>query len=151
MEDKKRMKLCPNCNGQVDVDFEICPYCGEEFGAVKGALPEETKKSDAIQTLSPEETIGSLYPPPYQPKSYQSAMKEDTVKEEVIQKPKESEKRDFFVPILFFSMGLSFALMSFFLLLFSKNGEFLMKLDSRLWIAYAIVAAPFIFFGYRKL
>ena len=91
MAQKKRMKLCPNCYGQVDLDVIVCPYCGSGFDADSEILNENIKNMDkedkSFKTLSAIEMNGSLYPPPYQPKSFSENFQKE--KDPVTEEPNE--------------------------------------------------------------
>jgi len=151
MEDKKRLKLCANCNGQVDVDFDVCPYCGEEFSVKMAQMEENPIENNNVKSLSGDETIASLYPPPYKPKSYDSPLEEIEEEENVQEEKKIKIKRPLFLPILMFSFGLTLFLTALFLLLFSKNNEVILKWDARYWMIYLAISLPLLFFGYKKL
>ncbi len=66
MQSKKRMKMCSNCDGMVDLDVIICPYCGFNLSQT---VVSPTEKKEPTPPL--EETISALYPPPYKPKAFQ--------------------------------------------------------------------------------
>ncbi len=64
MQPRKRMKMCASCDGMVDLDVIVCPYCGADFA-------KNNQESEAAHNTPPlEETLSALYPPPYKPKSF---------------------------------------------------------------------------------
>lgn len=72
MPQRKRMKLCPSCDGFVDLDVIICPYCGNnvsESTYVNNADEDEMEEKSLGSSMTPEESLSALYPPPYQPKN----------------------------------------------------------------------------------
>ena len=77
MQPKKRMKMCSNCDGMVDLDVIICPYCGHDLSASMS----QTADGDKNQTPPLEETLSALYPPPYKPKSFASETAEEKPEE----------------------------------------------------------------------
>ena len=153
MEGKKRMKLCSYCDGQIDLDVIACPYCG---CSVTPSLYEEEKKSfspPTTRSLSPKETLASLYPPPYQPKVYSTPSpekeKEQSIEQEEIFEMEENKIS--LSSILLFSIGLSLFLFSLFLFFFSYKGEVVLRWDAKYWLVYLLLAAPLLFFGFRGL
>ena len=72
MSVKKRMKLCSNCDGFVDLDVIICPYCGSDVLLSEETIPDLDETPPIAhyrKKMSVEETLSSLYPPPYKPKN----------------------------------------------------------------------------------
>ena len=66
MSQKKRNKLCGSCDGIVDLDVIICPYCGSDvLEVLEDPYEKEKYATDGKKKLSPDETMTSLYPPPY--------------------------------------------------------------------------------------
>jgi hypothetical protein len=67
---QKRTKMCTCCDGFVDLDVIVCPYCGSDLSvSVKPLKKEEVSLgSQYRKKMSVEETLSSLYPPPYNPK-----------------------------------------------------------------------------------
>lgn len=121
MSNKKRMKMCANCDGMVDLEVIICPYCG----------------NDVAQTQEKTSHLNDLYPPPYQPK-------EENVKER-----EEEEKKVSIWPFFIFSIGVNISLFGLFLFLFSSKGELFLRWKSSFWFVYVLVGAPLIFIGNR--
>ena len=73
MSQKKRMKLCSNCDGFVDIDVIICPYCGNDVTRSVELKDDEIEHIvHHRKKMSVEETLSSLYPPPYKPKNIQA-------------------------------------------------------------------------------
>lgn len=70
MSQKKRMNLCSSCDGFVDLDVIVCPYCGSDMSkSVEANIEDEMSSVQHKQKMSVEETLSSLYPPPYKPKN----------------------------------------------------------------------------------
>lgn len=69
MQPRKRMKMCASCDGMVDLDVIVCPYCGADFA-------KNTQETAKQKTPPLEETLSALYPPPYKPKSFGSEQEE---------------------------------------------------------------------------
>ena len=157
MAEKERMKLCPHCEGQVSIHFDACPFCG-------GSIAIETGESEPaykapydirIKNLSPEETLASLYPPPYQSKVFDRNLETDNPfekEEPLIEEAAEPEAEiSSLWPTLCLSLGMLLLLISFLLLVFSDKGELVIRWNADLWYAYFIPAMPLLFLGYRLL
>ncbi|KPK32623.1 MAG: hypothetical protein AMS24_03635 [Chlamydiae bacterium SM23_39] len=121
---QKKMKLCTHCDGMVDIDVIICPYCGNDVSEIgdENKINKET-----------------LYSPPYKP--------EIEKKEE----EKKEEKKFNFIPFILFSLGINILLFGFFLFLFSNKGELFLKWKATYWFVYVLIGLPLIFIGNKLL
>jgi hypothetical protein len=129
MKQKKRQKLCHNCEGEVDLDVIFCPFCG----------------ADLLEEQPEEEVLKEEFVPPYQPKSsLMEAVEEEKVKEE-------GRKEQIFPPIALLSLGVWFFLLGFFLFLFGNDGRLVLRLNATIWFVYLLLSFPFLFLGYRFL
>jgi len=157
MKPKRRLKLCMNCDGQVDLDVIVCPYCGSDL--LEDTTSEEAMSRSAYdsphKTLSLQETLSSLYPPPYQPRqtTYDAhdEMEEEYEDERVEEPIEEEEKRGVFGPTLLFSLGMNLFLLGLFLFFFSEKGAVTLKWDAHYWFIYFLSSIPLVYFGYKKL
>lgn len=142
---KKRQKMCFNCEGAIDLDVIVCPFCAADLREEK---PEQQRPSysAAVQTKNVN-MQQSLYPPHYVPKAPQP---EEEVEAEVKQ-PQEEEAKGFVLPILMITLGMQLFLLSVLMLCFSHDGVLHLKWDARFWFFYFLAAAPLIFFGYKQL
>ena len=143
MKLKKRQKLCSNCEGDIDLDVIVCPYCAADL------REERPERTTPMQQMS-----HSLYPPPY-------PIKEEKVEEplpltpaslllEDAPPPKESIAAAA-LPILLFALGAMLFLLGLLLVLFSHDGQVVLKWDARLWFLYLFASVPFLVFGYRAI
>jgi hypothetical protein len=139
------MKLCGNCDGMVDLEVIICPYCGGDVSEIAEEFIE--KEEQGRKQLSLNETLSSLYPPPYEPKVFEE---EATYKKEEEEKYEEKEK-SFIFPFLIFSLGVNFSLFGLFLIFFSKNGELFLRWNTSFWFLYVILGVGLVFIGNRFL
>ena len=167
MSNRKRMKLCANCDGLVDLDVIVCPYCGSDVTQAVSAQKIEKPAVDNRKNLTLEQTLSSLYPPPYQPKSIDSNSLDPNeidpsdiempkVKEKAIDNSKNLKKDSFeklslVMPTVLFSLGINICLFGLYLLLFSKNGELFIHFKSALWFLYILIGAPLTYMGYKLL
>jgi hypothetical protein len=160
MQQKKRMKMCPYCEGQVEINVAICPFCGTEIGYQE----EGAASSKDVRSLSPQETLASLYPPPYRSKadetlfqkeppsfSREPPVKEGVLFEETKEKVEESASSPLFWPIFLFSLGINLLFLSFFLFFFSSEGEVQLHWKGYWWAIYFVIGLPLIIFAYKKL
>lgn len=147
MKLKKRQKLCSNCEGDIDLDVIVCPYCAADL---REELEEPSKRSSPMQQMS-----HSLYPPPYpikeekgeEPLPRASAL---PALEEEPGVPKEHIAA-VALPILLFALGSLLCLLGLLLFLFSHEGQVVLKWDARLWFLYLFASVPFLVFGYRAI
>lgn len=163
MKTKKRLKLCLNCNGQVDVDVIVCPFCGADLMEERNVKEDPAPYDISRGTLNTDKTIASLYPPPYQPNSFKGPTAEE--KESVIHEPQQtapppqqaeepevkSEVASTLIPILLFSFGVNFFLLGLTLFFFSEEGSLHLKFNGSLWFLYFFLSMPLLYFGFKKL
>lgn len=140
MKPKKRQKLCYNCEGEVDLDVIVCPFCAADLRAEK---PEQ-QQAPLYRPVTPVRDPQPLYPQP-------SQVEAAPMPEEPVQQSSASEERSLLGPIVLLALGMHLLLLGLFLALFSHNGVVFLKWNARFWIAYVLVSAPMLFFGYRAL
>lgn len=153
MKPKKRQKMCYNCEGEVDLDVIVCPFCAADLRAEK---PEQQypayNPASSVKTLNAApgntQTSKSLYPPA-QPEEEEAPREQEAVlpMEEV----SESEGKTMIGPTILLALGVQLALFGLMMALFSSKGVFVLKWDARLWFLYLFASAPLIIFGYRAL
>lgn len=146
--DSKSLKLCIFCHAQVAMELKVCPFCRASFDKMYSG----EEKSEPIvkkKILSPNESITSLYPPPYQPKMEKIEEEIESKQEEVIVKKSSSNKLSLYWPILLFSIGMQLLVLGFFLLLFSKEGSLFLRWNSHFWYLYIILSLPMLGMGYK--
>ena len=131
MAAKNRRKLCLNCDGMVDLDVIVCPYCGNDM----------TKVVENFKTSS-QESLTALYPPPYKPKDIETS--------NPTAEPKE-DKKSSVIPAFIFSIGINICLFGLYLLLFSTKGEIFLHFNATIWFVYVLLGSPLAFFGYKML
>ena len=163
MEDKERLKLCVKCEGQINWDAEMCPFCGGDLTLVEepqSIVDSEQKKEsqktffNTSNSMSAEETLSSLYPPPYQPNmenKEENIEKED--EDEANQEEEELQDNDnnIFFTTLLLSLSVNLFLFGLFLFIFSKDNKVFLSFNSNLWFVYLLFSFFLFFFGYYKL
>ncbi len=140
MNQKKKMKLCAHCDGEVDLDVVVCPYCGSNLSEVNS----QNKTFSGLKKNF-EDPLSSLYPPPYQPKTPEPVAK-------VLEEETEKEtKPSLLIPTLIFSLGINILLFGLYLLFFSSKGELFLHFNAELWFVYLMLGAPLSYLGYKML
>ena len=151
MKPKKRQKLCHNCEGEIDVDVIVCPFCAADLREEK---PEQ-RYSPRPQTLQNNQMMQSLYPTSHRQETPdpQSVLPTSAPREEAAEAPppEESKPTNLFVPTILFTLGVQLFIFGLLVLLFSHKGTVILKWDARLWFIYVFAAVPFLVFGYRSL
>lgn len=144
MKPKKRQKLCYNCDGDIDVDVIVCPFCAADL---REERPEERYSSfvSNTQPMDQEATLKSLYPA--SPKMSREALEE--TEEEAFEEDSAPKEVNVFTPTVLFTLGVQLSLFGVLMLLFSHHGVVILKWDARYWFFYLLASFPFLFFGYR--
>lgn len=156
MKPKKRQKLCHNCEGEMDLDVIVCPFCAADLREEK---PEQKRASYNPSFLhTNQQTNQSLYPSPYSPKpsprEEEAAVEPEAVEMTAAAEPaeeKESGSKNIFAPTVFFTLGVQLFLFGFLMLLFSHKGVVVLKWDAHYWFGYVLVSLPFLYFGYKSI
>ncbi len=146
MKPKKRQKLCHNCEGEIDIDVIVCPFCAADLREEK---PEQKYSSymSQGQDMDQKQTMQSLYPGAF---SHTEAVQEDPVEKEA-PKVKEEVESGMFMPTIFFTLGVQLCVLGLLMLLFSHKGVVILKWDARFWFLYLFASVPFLIFGYKRL
>ena len=153
MRDREEaLKLCLNCHAQVDKDVLICPYCRTSFSENPFSSSSSFSRPAGSNSLSVEESISSLYPPPYQPKV-------ETVPEESLNVEEEGdvqvEKIDsgfsMVWPNVLCALGTYLFLFGLFLGLFSTEGYLSLRFSSSFWYLYFLASVPLLAISYKML
>lgn len=150
MKPKKRQKLCYNCEGEVDLDVIVCPFCASDLRAEK---PEQTRPVySPAASLKNLNTQQSLYPPQYAQKSLQENAEaiEEPVEQEMGADATE-EPRNIFGPTILLTLGAQLLLFGILMFLFSHKGSLILKWDARFWFFYVLASVPLLIFGYRSV
>jgi hypothetical protein len=160
MKTVKRQKLCYNCDGDIDLDVIVCPFCAADLREEKPELKEASPKSYMMRQMS-----HSLYPPPYPireeepskplqelPTERPAPIIRASVEEGLEDDLEPSERVATVVgPVLLFTLGVMLSLLGLLLVLCSQNGQVVLKWDASLWFLYLFASVPFLIFGYRAI
>jgi hypothetical protein len=149
---KKRQKLCYNCEGEVDLDVIVCPFCAADLRAEKPEL-QRSSFSPAVSSVKQLYTEQSLYPPTYSEPTHQTFHRPV---EQVAEMPQEetiepSAYRSMLGPIALLTCGMHLFTLALALLFLSDHGILLLKWDARFWILYLLASVPLLVFGYKSL
>lgn len=158
MKPKKRQKLCHNCEGEIDIDVIVCPFCAADLREEK---PEQ-KFSSYVSNMQPSNvspTVHPLYPNPRGPVREEVVSR--SVKEEVVSddadvdafqdQSGEEKNSGVFAPTILFTLGVQLFIFGLLMLLFSHKGVVILKWDARFWFFYVFASVPFLVFGYKTL
>lgn len=174
MKPKKRQKLCYNCEGEVDLDVIVCPFCAADLRAEKPEL-SRSSFSPAVTSVKQLHAENSLYPSSFNRSSQQEAppvrqqeappiaIAEEEITQESfyeedasnISKMKDlwNEKagKSLVLSLFLFTLGVQLFLLGVLFVLFSQGGVMILKWDASLWFLYIFASIPLLLFGYRSL
>ena len=144
--------MCYNCEGEIDLDVIVCPFCAADLREEK---PEQLRPSYnpsvAVKNLN---THQSLYPPHYAPKvalEEEEAPPAQPQQEAVILEEEPEESRNVWGPTVLLTLGAQLLLFGILLLLFSHKGTVILKWDATLWFIYVVASIPLLIFGYKSI
>ena len=148
MKPKKRQKLCFNCEGEIDLDVIVCPFCAADLREEK---PEQARSSayppkDFLTYSKNRETMQSLYPPQFPPKAQEE---EAAPAESVVQE--EEKQKNVFGPTILLTLGVQLCILGLLMLFFSYKGVLILKWNAGFWALYLLASVPLFLFGYRNL
>lgn len=144
MKPKKRQKLCHNCEGEIDIDVIVCPFCAADLREEKPEQRYSTSYVSNAQQMSQKQTMQSLYP--------QTSVQEEASPEAAkVSAVKEEKKANIFLPTILFTLGVQLCVFGLLMLLFSHRGEVILKWDARFWFFYLFASVPFLVFGFKSL
>lgn len=136
--------MCYNCEGEVDLDVIVCPFCAADLREEK---PEQQRSSYNPQSsLKNLNTQQSLYPPSHAPKVAPPDV-EDAPQVLAV----ETEEKSIIGPTLLLALGVQLFLLGALMALFSHGGSLILKWDARFWFIYLFASVPLLIFGYRSL
>jgi hypothetical protein len=150
----QRTKLCSNCEGRVELDTTICPFCGSNVSQMDDGL--HNQKADE-NSLSYEDTLSSLYPPPYKPKAIDTNINistnnfDKTIKEDGVSENEEEKSSNSLVTTISFLIGVNILTFSLFLAIFSQDGYLSLEFKSSFWFIYSLISIPLLYIGYKGL
>jgi hypothetical protein len=146
---KKRQKLCHNCEGEIDLDVIVCPFCAADLREEK---PEQGRFANhfAQKLVQNEQTSQSLYPPSF-PIKQPEPTPEAAAPLPQADALEEKSSPNILGPTILFTLGVQLVLIGLLMLLFSHKGVVVLRWNASWWPLYCIAGAPFLYFGYRTL
>ncbi len=144
---KKRQKLCHNCEGEIDLEVIVCPFCAADLREEK---PEQGRISfGGPQRLGQEKFQSESVPPPsyIEPRAIAETLLESPI-EDPAPLPRE---QNFLTPTILFTLGVQLVLIGLLMLLFSHKGTIHLTWDASWWFVYCVIGFPFLYFGYRAI
>jgi hypothetical protein len=169
MKVNDRQKMCTTCDGRIPLDANLCPYCAAEQG---------TSGQVYLQHKSIQESLTSLYPPPYRAKNTQSAKDESfpapthshyqepmsekkfqhasvaassNIHLDTAEDQQVNEEKSSFWPLLLLSVGANLLVLGLLQFFFSDNGILTLQWDSGYWFIYCLAAFPLFYVGFKKI
>ena len=152
MKTKKRQKICYNCNAQVDLEVIVCPYCGtdllEEFD--QDLASDEELDSRA---LYPQQTIASLYPPPYQTHDENYDDEESLETNYDSEEEESDEQKQAANPVAAIILTLSLSMLGLVLVLFffSVDGDINLHINNKYLVLLLAASLPGIFWSWSDM
>ena len=147
MKVKKRQKMCYNCEGELDLDVIVCPFCAADLREEK---PEQQRPTyNPAPSLKNLSTQQSLYPPHYSPKP--PSQEEPPLEEPHMAEASEEEEKSVIGPTILLTLGSQLLLFGLLMGLFSHKGMMILKWDARFWFLYLFASIPLLIFGYKNL
>ena len=172
MQQVDRTKVCWDCEADVNDQATYCPFCGTDLlnGPAPVSSPLFPRKKDpkfSDQTL--EESLASLYNPPYSVRNRQGLGVPDE-REESLYLEKERKKdaqvnettSDSFeveepsekgtvLSLLFLMIGSHFLVLGTLLFLCAKEETVTLQWSSRFWFLYLLIGSPLLYTGIKRL
>lgn len=154
MNARPKKKLCWNCEGNVSLKAEICPYCGVSVVGLPSEMSSETPVAP-YRLVNPSQE-SSIPISPYMEEdseSFEDLENEPKIEAEVEHRDgrdKDDTKKVVLVLALLL-LGSVFLLFGFVLFLFSEQGYLTLHWHSGYWFVYLVLAIPLLFFGFRSL
>lgn len=166
MKSIEKEKMCVSCEGRIPLDTEVCPFCATHQRATS---VQNSFQAPIFQNQSLEDSLTSLYTPPYQGKRPQfdtQSLKEPEMPlyKEVTERPEmdrplidssgedeEVPRKGSFLPTILLTAGAQFAVIGLMQLFFSKNGVLRLEWDANYWFFYFLASAPLFYFGFQKM
>ena len=143
-----KKKLCWNCEGNVTLKQENCPYCGVYLSPSDGDEDENSLLPPYRLAISEEDS--SIPPASYSSSGEKQEGEEMSLSENSGEIPL-SEIKALVLPLGLLLIGITFGLFAALLVLFSKNGYLTLSWDAELWYVYLMIAIPAFILGYRFL
>lgn len=150
MKPKKRQKLCHNCEGEIDLDVIVCPFCAADLREEK---PEQGHPSfHTAHLINERQTSHSLYPQSFTKKAVEDPLYEQRAETPTPQTEMSEDKlKNVFSATILFTLGVQLVLLGLLMLFFSHKGAVVLKWNAAHWFLYCLGGMPLLYFGYRAI
>ncbi|MCF7806737.1 MAG: hypothetical protein K9M07_02040 [Simkaniaceae bacterium] len=155
----ERTKLCQFCEGDVPLDAQECPFCGQLLSEPIASPDDEPPAASSF---------ANRYDPPYAPDiklkrshpqtnvsdpfAEHKAEFERNVKQANPKAPLQSQEGKMHLASIFLlTIGAQLLTIGLLILFFSTDGELTLQWKSKYWYIYSLLALPLLFFGRRSL
>lgn len=151
MNTKTKKKLCWNCEGNVSIDNETCPYCGVSLNVSPMAGTDPNLNAFASPFKLPSDNLSV-------PKAPYTAAPEEAIEQKDDAAP--ADEPDFalsdlhrtLLTLVSLSLGTILVVFAAILFLFSDaTGTFTLHWNGSYWYLYLLVGVPLIYFGWRTM
>jgi hypothetical protein len=149
MKPKKRQKLCHHCEGDVDLDVIVCPFCAADL---REERPQQSRFNASV-SMAKNPTEQSLYPPAYSEPAQKPILEEDVTEASILPEQELKEPATLFSSIsgvLLFAIGAQLLFLGIAFLIFSDRGLLLLQFNANWWPLCLLLGIPLIIFGYRS-
>lgn len=173
MKTSEKQKMCPNCEGRIALEAEVCPFCAQEQIVQK---ENNAFQAPLFQNQSLQDSLTSLYTPPYSGKRplFSQDLKKETptfkenamyknVTDEKFQDPMKAisaaaandietqeEESSLWSTVLMVAAS-NFLVLGLLQLFFSENGLLKLEWDGSYWFIYCLLALPLFYLGIKKM
>ena len=169
MKPKDRQKMCTHCEGRIAVEANSCPYCGMPL-----IEDSESATTPVFQSgLTSQESLTSLYPPPYSNRNFSHMKTENKDSQSKFKAPQalvenpfakmplagntvkterneEQEEKSGFAPLLLALVGSNLLTLGLMQVMFSEGGFLRLEWSSKYWFLYCLFAIPMIYAGLKQ-
>jgi hypothetical protein len=157
MKSIEKQKMCPHCEGRIPFEVEVCPYCSHET-----SLQASKPQSPLFHSQSLEDSLASLYKPPYQSKTPSSMETEKHsnplhVEASLYGQPAPQpqnelrETKSSLPPTILLLLASQLFILGLLQFFFAKDGIVHLEWDGSHWFFYCLFALPLFYFGWKKL
>lgn len=145
MNTKTKKKLCWNCEGNVSLEDELCPYCGVSLDVT----PIAGTNIQDMQLIPPYKLSTNPVDQPIPTAPYPSQeVNEEPPLEKTETYP--NDVKTFAIPLALFLLGSVLILFSLILLIFSDSqGILTLNWNGNYWFIYLLIGIPLTYLGWR--
>jgi ribosomal protein L40E len=182
MKQVDRTKVCWSCEAEVNYEATYCPFCGTDLlTSTMDSKENQPSQDDRFEKQSLEESLASLYKPPYSirnrqglgvpdereepqfkqvepPKqehplfqSYETLEAERPVAKVSEKEGEEKKEGGGVLPLLLLLTGIHLVVLGILILFFSKGGIVSLEWNASYWFFYVLIGVALSYLGARFL